>query len=77
MKSLVHALVLRRIDYANSLIFGLPKSLLVKLQRVQNAAARLTVGVGKYEHISDHLRLLHWLPVEEHVLFDTTLLTFR
>ncbi len=45
-KSLVHALVLSRIDYANSLLFGLPQSLLVKLQRVQNAAARLIVGVG-------------------------------
>jgi hypothetical protein len=76
-KSIVHALVLSRIDYANSLIFGLPKSLLVKLQRVQNKAARLIVGVGKYEHISDHLRLLHWLPVEERVLFKTTLITFR
>ena len=46
VKSLVHALVLSRIDYANSLLFGLPQSLLVKLQRVQNAAARLIVGVG-------------------------------
>jgi hypothetical protein len=46
VKLLVHALVLSRIDYANSLLFGLPKSLLVKLQRVQNAAARLIVGVG-------------------------------
>jgi hypothetical protein len=54
--------VLSRIDYANSLLFGFPKPLSVKLQRVQNAAARLIVGVGKYEHISDHLRFLHWLP---------------
>jgi hypothetical protein len=76
-KSLVHALVLSRIDYANALLFGLPKSLLGKLQRVQNAAARLIVGIGKHEHISDHLRLLHWLPVEERVLFKTALMTFR
>ena len=77
VNSLVHALILRRIDFANSLLFGLPKSLLVKLQRVQNAVARLIVGVGKYEHISNNLRLLHWLPVEEHVLFKTALMTFR
>jgi hypothetical protein len=64
-KSLVHALVLSRIDYANSLLFGVPKCLFGKLQWVQNAAARLIVGVGKYERISDHLNLLHWLPVEE------------
>ncbi len=47
----------------------------MKLQRVQNVDARLIVGVGKYEH--DHLRLVHWLPVEERVLFKTTLITFR
>ncbi len=76
-KSLVHALVLSRIDYANSLLFGVPKSLLGKLQRVKNVAARLIVGVGKYERISDHLKLLQWLPVEEQVLFKTALMTFR
>ena len=56
-KSLVHDLVLSRIDYANSLL--LFKSFLRKVQRVQNAAARLIVGVGKYKRISDHLKLLH------------------
>ena len=77
VNSLVHALVLSRIDFANSLLFGLPKSLLVKLQRVKNAAARLIAGVGKYENISGYLRLFNWLPVEERVLFQTALMTFR
>jgi hypothetical protein len=77
VNSLVHALILSKIDFANSLLFGLPKSLLMKLQRVRNAAARLIVGVGKYEHTSGHLRLFNWLPVEERVLFKAVFMTFR
>ncbi len=43
----------------------------------QSAAARLIVGVCMYERISDHLKLLHWLPVEEQVLFKTALMNFQ
>jgi len=33
---------------------------------VLNAAARLVVGVGKYEHITPALHdVLHWLPVPQ------------
>ena len=39
-ESLVHAFVLSRLDYCNSLLYGLPNCSLIKLQRVQNACAR-------------------------------------
>ena len=38
-----HALVISRLDYGNSLLYGLPDLLLDKLQRAQNAAARVVV----------------------------------
>ena len=40
-KTLVCAFVLLRIDYCNSLLAGLPKYLLDRLQRIQNNTARL------------------------------------
>ena len=42
-----------------------------KLQMVLNAAARLVVGAGKYQHITSVLRdVLHWLPVCQRILFQ-------
>ena len=38
MKQLVHAFVISRLDYCNSILAGLPKGL---ISRVQNSAARL------------------------------------
>ena len=37
----LHAFVTSRIDYCNGLLYGLPDCEIAKLQRVQNAAARL------------------------------------
>ena len=40
-QSLIVALVLSRLDYCNSILFGLPANLIQRLQSVQNVAARL------------------------------------
>lgn len=46
---LVHALVLSHIDYANSLLTGLPRLLIYRLQKLQNAAARLVLRKRRFE----------------------------
>ena len=51
-KTLVHALVTSRIDYCNSLLYGLPQTVVQCLQRVQNCAARIVSRTNKYDHIT-------------------------
>lgn len=52
------------IDDCNSLIYGLPNVQFSKLQRVQNAAARLTaLDTPKFSHTTPALYELHWLPI--------------
>ena len=43
-KTLVHAFVSTRLNYCNSLLYGISDGLLTKLQTVQNAAARVVTG---------------------------------
>lgn len=68
-KTLVNALVTSRLDYGNTLLFGINKSTLNKLQKIQNTAARLVTGTKGREHISPILADLHWLPVEFRIQF--------
>ncbi|KAI5619791.1 hypothetical protein C0J50_20557, partial [Silurus asotus] len=71
---LVHALVGFRIDFCNSLMFGLPHKPLRKLQFVQNSAAHIITFIV---HFSPVLYHLHWLPVklriEYKILLQSTL----
>ena len=56
LKRLVHALVISRLEYANSIVDSPCKYELDKLQRVQNAAARLVAGKKKSDHITPVLK---------------------
>jgi len=53
-----------RLDWFNSLLYGVPENLLRKVQSVQNAAARLFTNTRRRDHVAPVLRQLHWLPVE-------------
>ena len=68
-KILVHAFVICRLDNCNSLLVGSPKYLFQKLQRIQNCAARLVAQLPKAARTSPILQKLHWLPVEQRVIF--------
>ena len=74
---LVHAYVTSRLDNGNALLFGLPKTLLCRLQRVQNAAARLVSLTGRRDHITLVLHGLQWLAVRQRVIFNVLILTYK
>ena len=62
-KTLVQSFISGRLDYCNSLLYGMADSLFQRLQSMQNAAARLITRTGRREHIIPVLRELHWLSV--------------
>ena len=70
------AFIIGRIDYCNSLLFGLPSVHVLKLQPLQNAAARLISNVPRYSHITPVLCSLHWLPVKFRIDFKILLFYF-
>jgi len=56
LQSLVVALVLSRLNYGSTVLFGLRQQLVDKLQSVQNAAARLVLAARRRDHISPLLQ---------------------
>ena len=53
------------------------ESMLSKLQKLKNAAARIVTLSTKRTHITPVLHSLHWLPVKDRIVFKILLLTFH
>ena len=75
--TLIHAFVTGRLDYCNSLMYGLPQCQISILQRIQNAATRIALDLSEFCHITPALWQLHWVPVIKRVQFKILLLTFK
>ena len=74
---ITHAFVTSRLDYCNSLLYGISSSLSTKLQHVLNTAARIVTRTRIGNHITPVLKTLHWLPVVQRCAFKMALLTFK
>lgn len=74
---MVHAFITSKLDYCNSLYYGLPKYLLKRLQCIQNSAARLVVQASKFDHVTPVLIKLHWLPVRFRIMFKILLMVYK
>ena len=58
-----------RLDYCNTLIHGLPDTMISKMQLVQNTTARIVARTARHNHITPVLKKLHWLPVKYRAQF--------
>ena len=75
--STIQALVLSRIDYANSLLYNVHSEDLMRLQRLQNKATQLVFACGWDGHLVNLLSSLHWHPVKERIVFKIILCVFK
>ena len=74
---LVHSVVSSRLDNCNSLFFNMKRENIFKLQKVQNAAARLVARKKKRDSVSSVIKELYWLRVESRIIFKILLLVFK
>ena len=71
------SIVNTRLDYCNSLLYGTSAKNFQKLQRVQNALARVVSGARRRDHIRPVLKELHWLPVTQRVEYKVAVITHK
>ena len=74
---LTNSMISSRIDYCNSLLYGVNKYNVAKLQKIQNALCRNVFRLDKTSHVTSYLQKLHWLPNSYHILFKYNLITFK
>jgi hypothetical protein len=75
---LCNALVSSKLDFCNSLYYGLPQSSIHRLQLIQNSLARVVCpSVARRDHITPTLRKLHWLPVNARIEYKIALITYK
>ena len=71
----INSFVFSKLQYCSTVWSNTSSSNIDKLQKVQNFAGRIILGLRKYDHISDGLRSLKWLPIREKlILNDATMM---
>ncbi len=68
----IHAFITSRLDYCNSLYYGVNQSSIGRLQMVQNAADWYSL-----DRISPILTSLHWLPVKQRIELKIVVFVFK
>ena len=74
---IVQALILSQLDYHNSLLIGTTNYQLGKLQCIQNMAHRIVCNIKKCDSITPHLKKLHWLKIQEKIIYNITTLMLK
>ena len=75
--TLTHSVISSKLDYCNVILFGLNTNLMYKLQKVQNAAARLIRKLPKRKPVNKVIEELHWLKVESRCVYKILLIVHK
>ena len=77
MQILVQSLVLSSLDYCNALYCNLDIPLINQLQLIQNRACRVLFGLSRRVSVSNYMKQLHWLRINERIEYKILLLVYR
>ena len=73
----MNAFVFSKLLYCSSVWSNTSNSNIEKLQKVQNFAGRIVLGLRKYDHISEGLRSLNWLPIKDRLKLNDAIMVFK
>ena len=71
------SLVQSRLDYANSIMYGMSASNTHKLQSAQNSLTRVVLLSLRHLSASERLSYLHWFPVHYRIQIKIATLTYK
>ena len=74
---LANSMISSRLDYCHSLLYGVSKDNVAKLQKIQNALCRIILRLDRTSHVTPFLQKLHWLPITYRILLKYNLITFK
>ena len=77
LQTIIHAFITSKLDYCNSVLYGLPEYQINKLQKVQNCCARLVFNASYYSSASELLKRLHWLPIKFRIIYKVCLIVHK
>ena len=68
-KIIVQGLVISKLDYGNTLLLGTSDHQLMSLQMSQNMGCRVISNLKKHDHVSNAMKELCWLKVQEQIQY--------
>ena len=74
---LINAFVFSKLFYCSTVFSNTSKSSVIKLQRVHNFAARIILGLRKFDHISQGIKSLKWLPVKDRLYLNDGIMMYK
>ena len=72
-----NALVFSKLYYCSNVWANTTEKNIRKLQVVQNFACQIVSGARKYDHVTQHLKSLSWLPVKDQLYHHQATMAFK
>lgn len=74
---LMNTFIFSRLHYCSTVWSNTTKGMIKKLQLIQNFACRIVLGLKKYDHVTEGLKSLNWLNVNDRLLTNDLLMVHK